>query len=860
MMQQQKITNARPCFRAISRAIRAHLGCGRGCAVFACVLLAVSLFSGFNFDTGHRLYVAGQVAESNVVADRYLLVEDAQATAARRKQVMLLQPSVYDLSLEPYIAFETRLIDLMRELNGAPPKNGREDPSVLFSSEIGPELAREILPELGVPTTQKFVLHKLLPLLRERMSEGLVGDIRTARVGRSGVIIRNLDTGQEVLRPDVTVLPDVQSFLTEISTLARGEQELSHNARRAVNVLLSASLPATLTLNREATQRRASQVMDKVEPVYYQIQKGELIVRRGDRVSREQQIKLQALYQTTAMPLDWQRSLGLLILSLFISMGFFLSPSGRPGSSIRNKDLYLISIVVAFTTLAARGVYALGALIESSTLAGAFSVAFPMAGACGFVAMVFAARRYVTMGLLLSLFTAVNLHLGVSLGLFHFLSAMLTTWLVVSAMSRQDAVWNLIPLILGESFLLVGATFLEGTALNEMPMLFTAVCINSLLTLILFFSLSPVLETVFGYSTRFRLMEFISLEQPLMQEIMVTIPGTYHHSIVVANMVEAGARAIGANALLCKVAALYHDSGKLAYPQYYIENQFGGPNKHDKLSPSMSALIIMNHVKKGIELCQRYRLGQEITDIIAQHHGTRVIRCFYQKAIALGENPNESDYSYPGPKPQTKEAAILMLADSVEASSRTLTDPTPARLKAHVDKIIKGIFAEGQLDESELTFRDLHYLSESVQRVLTGIFHQRIAYPEPVKGMKGAEAAAPEQHFFQKEPAAPSPAKDAGQGGEKTSVFQRLVGCRRNIGLKKGAPRKDAGAEAAQEKAFIGPLRPGEAGGHSASVEDEHLMDGCPLSMDAGAHEPAKPEHGSGPGLDIDMPDTGERR
>ena len=416
MMQQQKITNARPCFLAISRAIRAHLGCGRGCAVFACVLLAVSLFSGFNFDTGHRLYVAGQVAESNVVADRYLLVEDAQATAARRKQVMLLQPSVYDLSLEPYIAFETRLIDLMRELNGAPPKNGREDPSVLFSSEIGPELAREILPELGVPTTQKFVLHKLLPLLRERMSEGLVGDIRTARVGRSGVIIRNLDTGQEVLRPDVTVLPDVQSFLTEISTLARGEQELSHNARRAVNVLLSASLPATLTLNREATQRRASQVMDKVEPVYYQIQKGELIVRRGDRVSREQQIKLQALYQTTAMPLDWQRSLGLLILSLFISMGFFLSPSGRPGSSIRNKDLYLISIVVAFTTLAARGVYALGALIESSTLAGAFSVAFPMAGACGFVAMVFAARRYVTMGLLLSLFTAVNLHLGVSLG------------------------------------------------------------------------------------------------------------------------------------------------------------------------------------------------------------------------------------------------------------------------------------------------------------------------------------------------------------------------------------------------------------------------------------------------------------
>ncbi len=234
----------------------------------------------------------------------------------------------------------------------------------------------------------------------------------------------------------------------------------------------------------------------------------------------------------------------------------------------------------------------------------------------------------------------------------------------------------------------------------------------------------------FGYSTRFRLMELMSLEQPLMQEIMVTIPGTYHHSLVVANMVEAGARAIGANSLLCKVAALYHDAGKLTYPEYFIENQFGAPNKHDSLSPSMSALILFSHVKKGTELAQKYKLGQEITDIIRQHHGTRVMRFFYQKAIDLGEKPNESDFSYPGPRPQSKEAAILMLADSVEASSRTLADPTPARIKNHIDNIIKGIFAEGQLDESELTFKDLHYLSENFQRILTGIFHQRIAYPE----------------------------------------------------------------------------------------------------------------------------------
>ncbi|MBQ3060097.1 MAG: HD domain-containing protein, partial [Desulfovibrio sp.] len=165
--------------------------------------------------------------------------------------------------------------------------------------------------------------------------------------------------------------------------------------------------------------------------------------------------------------------------------------------------------------------------------------------------------------------------------------------------------------------------------------------------------------------------------------------------------------------------------------------------------PSMSALILLSHVKKGTELAERYRLGQEISDIIRQHHGTRIIRYFYQKAVNTGEKPRESDYCYLGPRPQTKEAAILMLADSVEASSRTLSDPTPARLKSHIDNIIKGIFSEGQLDESELTFKDLHHLSENFQRILTGIFHQRIVYPDSkIKNVSGSDQKKETGHRY----------------------------------------------------------------------------------------------------------------
>ncbi|WP_240824308.1 HDIG domain-containing metalloprotein [Desulfovibrio sp. UIB00] len=711
--------------------LRARHHCGLGLSVLVLTLLFISLLAGANFEAVPRVYVAGQVADSDVIADRDILVEDVQATKARRKQVQLLQPPVYDLSLEPFTAFQNRIVEIMRSLNnGIDYHVGVEGPLHRLVEELTPTVADEILPELAQPEAQTYLLKVLLPQIRDHMAEGLVGDIRSARVDRSGVIVRNLDTNTEILRPDVVNLPDVQSYLAEISAQIRQVSTLNPQSRRAINILLSATMPSSLTLNRESTQKRSSAVMSMVEPVYYQIQKGEIVLRKGERVSREQQIKLQTLYKSASDPMHWDIAAGAFLCSLVLSIGFFVAPSGKPGTPLRCKDMLLISLLLLLFSAGAKAVYVLGMRIDSHSFINTLAVGYPVAGAVGLVAMVFAARRYCTMALLISFFTMLMFQAQFSLFLLHFLGGMLATWLVTNAQSRQDVVWSIVPLTIGQSIIWFGATLLAQSAPGVMPTQLLAVFINSVLSLILLFAVSPVLEISFGYSTRFRLMELMSLEQPLMQELMVTVPGTYHHSLVVANMVEAGAKAIGANSLLCKVAALYHDVGKLSYPEYFIENQFGGPNKHDKLAPSMSALILLSHVKKGTELAERYKLGQDIADIISQHHGTRLIRFFYQKALNQGEKPRESDFSYVGPRPQTKEAAILMLADSVEASSRTLNDPTPARIKSHIDTIIKGIFSEGQLDESELTFKDLHFLSENFQRILTGIFHQRIAYPD----------------------------------------------------------------------------------------------------------------------------------
>lgn len=728
-MTMQKKTGRQSNILEQLRSLRQRHQCGWGLLVLVASLLALSFLAGMNFEPAKRVYVAGEIADADVVADRTLYVDDAVATKARKKQVLSLQPPVYDLSIEPYTQFQGRIVDILRSINTNGEKGG--DPVLArLSEEISRPVALEILPELAKRNVQTFILKRILPQIRDKMSEGLVGDIRSARVGNSGIVLRNLDDNTETLRSDAHSLADIQSFLAEISAQLRNVPDLNSQSRRAINILLAATVPASLTLNREATQKRSEEVAASIPAVQYQIQKGELLLRKGERVNREQQLKLQTLYNSAKDSVHWNVVGGAFISSLLISIGFFMAPSGKPGTPLRRKDLVLVSVILLFFGMGAKFLYIFGQRMDSLPMLNSFAIAFPMAGAVGLVAMVFAARRYCTMGLLLAFFGMLMFNGGYPLFLYYFLGGMLATWLVTGAQTRQDVVWSVLPLTLGLLIIWSSFAFLAHAPMPELPMQAIAAAIHALLSLILLFAVSPVLEMAFSYSTRFRLMELMSLEQPLMQEIMVAIPGTYHHSLVVANMVEAGAKAIGANSLLCKVAALYHDAGKLSYPEYFIENQFGGPNKHDKLAPSMSSLILLSHVKKGTELAEKYNLGQEIIDIIRQHHGTRLMRFFYQKAVNLGEKPQEVDFSYPGPRPQSKEAAILMLADSVEASSRTLSDPTPARIKNHIDNIIKGIFAEGQLDESELTFKDLHHLSENFQRILTGIFHQRIVYPE----------------------------------------------------------------------------------------------------------------------------------
>ncbi len=263
---------------------------------------------------------------------------------------------------------------------------------------------------------------------------------------------------------------------------------------------------------------------------------------------------------------------------------------------------------------------------------------------------------------------------------------------------------------------------------------------NGILCAFIAAGLTPMLEHFGGYVTDLRLIEMATFDHPLLKELSVQCPGTWNHSMVMGMMVEAAADSIGANPIVARVGAYFHDIGKMKKPLYFVENQIGGENRHDKLSTSMSALIIRSHVKDGIELAHKHAVPQNIEDMIPQHHGTSRIEFFYEKARneteEAGDDPDSVDvtlYSYPGPKPQTKEAGILMLADGIEAAARTLSEPSIDRIQGLVQKMINKVFASGELDECELTLKDLHAIAKSFTRVLGGIYHQRIEYAEPAE-------------------------------------------------------------------------------------------------------------------------------
>jgi len=266
--------------------------------------------------------------------------------------------------------------------------------------------------------------------------------------------------------------------------------------------------------------------------------------------------------------------------------------------------------------------------------------------------------------------------------------------------------------------------------------------LNAFVAVALAFLLLPPVEMLLGLTSDITLLELSDLNRPLLKRLQLEAPGTYHHSMIVGSLAEAGAEAIGANSLLARVMAYYHDVGKLSKPEYFAENEpASSRSRHDRLSPSMSTLVVKSHIMEGSEIARKHRLPRAVQAAIPEHHGTMVMAFFYHKALEADPTARREDFSYPGPKPRSKETAILMLADGVEGASRALAEPTPSRIRGLVSRIIDERVQQGQLDECGLTLQELARIREAFFPVLTAIFHVRAPYPEdPTKRRARADA------------------------------------------------------------------------------------------------------------------------
>jgi putative nucleotidyltransferase with HDIG domain len=329
-----------------------------------------------------------------------------------------------------------------------------------------------------------------------------------------------------------------------------------------------------------------------------------------------------------------------------------------------------------------------------------------------------------------------------SVALAGLVAGALAVFSVRDMKNRSQIFRSLVFIFLGYGVVVVGLGLERSESLPVLVEQLLFCLANAVVSPVLTYGLLIFLERVFKVTTDLTLIELAQFNHPLLRLLAEKAPGTYHHSMTMASLTEAGAAAVGANEVLARVAAYFHDVGKILKPTYFVENQRSTRSRHDKLSPRMSSLIIAAHVKDGVALAQEYGLPEEIIEFIPMHHGTTRIDFFYAKAVKLAEQDpdetkvaeiNEGDYRYPGPKPQTKETGIMMLADAVEAAVRTVDDPTPQRLQDIIEEIIKRRFEEGELDECPLTVKDLTKIKGAFLNVLVGVYHTRVKYPEPPK-------------------------------------------------------------------------------------------------------------------------------
>lgn len=688
----------------------------KGVAVLTFVLLWVLLFIGVMPEQAN--WEIGTVATRDLQADRSVTYEDKAATEARQKEALKDFKEVYKLNMERFNNLTLVAVD-----------NVFSQVTTLVTGKTDNDRANQAVKTMSESEHRS----------RLEDSYGLrLSDEEWAKLlARDGARIELLH------KQLVAILSDVMSAGVKQEDLAKARADIEKTIDRsnafdeldrkmAKELLQSVTIYPTLVYDQAATQQRKNDIIRQVEPVWHTVQKGQMIVSRGDIVDAGQYDAMQALGLTTDRSVV-VIGLGVfgIILLIYLGLDLYLKRFSENRETYE-RDFKLILLILLFNMVMAAIVFSIRI---GDTTAAIQQVGYlaPLAAGALLTAVLIGTREAVFVLVLSTVMVSLYAH-DASFALASLLggiAAISQTRLVNRRLdlASAGAYIALVMALTAVSYGLVAGSSLQVIALG----VFYAI-VNGFLSIVLTIGLLPYFEVGFNINTSMSLLELGDPGNELLRRLMYEAPGTYHHSVMVANLAEAAAGAIGADALLVRTGAYYHDIGKLRRPLFFSENQFGEDNPYDALSPSLATLIITAHVKDGVAMAKEAHLPQAIIDMIAQHHGNTVVQYFYAKACEEDPEVQEQDYRYHQSRPQTREAAILMMADSVEAAARSARSTLSAgQMEPFIRNIIRGKQADGQFEECDLTFKDLNLIAEAFHRVLIGLYHKRIKYPSTVE-------------------------------------------------------------------------------------------------------------------------------
>lgn len=498
-------------------------------------------------------------------------------------------------------------------------------------------------------------------------------------------------------------------------------QELESNIEVILREMCESQIKANYFFDQSKTDEAVKEALKSVSKVM--IKKNQTIVKEGEPIT-QQQINILTELGLVGEDLSKDYIYTYIILAFFVlfvlGMQYMYLKKEKKEILIDTKLVFLILLLNLLSVISAR----------VFTFVSLFII--PIACAPILMTVFLDSKISIVINSLNLLFVAVIVGFDPQVILIGIVSTIVSSTTLKKVSQRNDILYSTVYVAAAVAVVILSSGILLSNNIKQILLDVILAVFGAFISGILAMGLLPFLESSFSLVTNMKLLELSNPNNPLLKRLLMEAPGTYHHSVMVANLAEVAAEEVGANPMLVRVGAYYHDVGKIKRPFFFGENQLGGTNPHDKISPTLSTTIIISHVKDGLELAKEYDIPKVVSDMIVQHHGTTLVKYFYYTLKNSSENPDEireEDFRYPGPKPQSKEAAIIMMADSVEAAVRSIQEPTLEKIEDMVNNIVKDKMNSNQLNECDLTFRELEVIKACFLRVLKGIYHHRIEYP-----------------------------------------------------------------------------------------------------------------------------------